>query len=260
MDVPPLSELTLCVWVRVTSVESDQSIFTYVGADDKRIMRLWLDSGGRRLRIALEDDRVAGSAAVEFAAGAWRDVCVSYQSDHGVWAMYVDAKLISCQGSRYLRGFEFPGKGRLIIGYGTSEKGLPTGLTGEIYGASMLSLSTIERNITIDPNNWNRLEPRLKNQHISNEGDQYIVLGDLQNDDIQTVNPRTINKEYDFLSSDNMKIFSRPFTNAPVPSNEHKHEFSIDENLPSNKKAVKKILTKHLKIKKLRRTMNLKKN
>ncbi|XP_061707124.1 uncharacterized protein LOC133517740 isoform X2 [Cydia pomonella] len=246
IDVPPLREFTLCVWVRVTSLESDQSIFTYVGTDDKRIMRLWLESGGRQLRISFEHDRVTSSAGVEFTAGGWRDVCVSYQADHGAWALYVDAKLLLCEGSPNLRGLEFPGKGSLIIGYGTSEKGFPTGLSGEIYGASLILLSTIERNITMNINNWNKLKTTQKNKFtsISKEGDQYIVLGDLQKDDMQTAIPLTINKEYDFFSSgvtrqqleDNLKVFSRHPSHVSVPRNEQKHEFAIDDNITSNKK------------------------
>ncbi|XP_063374109.1 uncharacterized protein LOC134661833 [Cydia amplana] len=245
IDVPPLSEFTLCVWVRVTSVENDQSIFTYVGTDDKRIMRLWLDSGGRQLRISLEHDRVTSSADVEFTAGTWRDVCVSYHSDHGAWALYVDAKLLLCEGSRNLRGFEFPGKGSLIIGYGTSERGFPTGLSGEIYGASMILLSTIERDITMGINNWNTLKTTKKNKFtaISEQGDQYIVLGDLQKDDIQSAIPLTAYKEYEFFSpdvtsqqlEDTMKVF-RHYSHASAPRKEQKHEFSIEENITSNKK------------------------
>ncbi|XP_063634042.1 uncharacterized protein LOC134804757 [Cydia splendana] len=247
IDVPPLSEFTLCVWVRVTSVENDQSIFTYVGTNDKRIMRLWLDSGGRQLRISLEHGRVTSSAGVEFTAGAWRDVCVTYQSDLGAWALYVDAKLLLCEGSRNLRGFEFPGKGSLIIGYGTSERGFPTGLSGEIYGASMILLSTIERNITMGIHNWNRPKTTRKNKFpaISEQGDQYIVLGDLQKDDIQTAIPHTISKEYEFSSSDvlsqqledNMKVFSKHSSHISAPKNEPKHEISVDENITSKKKS-----------------------
>ncbi|XP_063546454.1 uncharacterized protein LOC134754215 [Cydia strobilella] len=260
IDVPPLSEFTLCVWVRVTSVENDQSIFTYIGTDDKRIMRLWLDSVGRQLRISLEHDRVTSSADVEFTAGAWRDVCVSYQSDHGAWALYVDAKLLLCEGSQNLRGFEIPGKGSLIIGYGTSERGFPTGLSGEIYGASMILLSTIERNITMGINKWKRLKTTKKNKFaaISEQEDQYIVLGDLQKDDIQTEIPHTINKEYEIFSSDvtsqqledSMKVISRHSSHVSTPRNEQKHEFSIDENITSNKRNSAKDFKTHRGIKK----------
>ncbi|XP_063394280.1 uncharacterized protein LOC134679304 [Cydia fagiglandana] len=246
IDVPPLSEFTLCVWVRVISVENEQSIFTYVGTDGKRIMRLWLDSGGRQLRISLENGRVTSSAGVQFTADAWRDVCVTYQSDLGAWALYVDAKLLLCEGSRNLRGFAFPGKGSLIVGYGTSERGFPTGLSGEIYGVSMILLSAIERNITIGMHNWNKPKIIKKNKFpvSSEQGDQYIVLGDLQKDDIQTAIPHAINKEYEFSSSDvtsrqledNMKVFSRHYSHSSAPRHEQKHEISIDENITSNKK------------------------
>lgn len=48
------------------------------------------------MKVSL-NGRVSASASVEFLKDVWRHVCLSYQSDYGAWALYLDAQLISCE-------------------------------------------------------------------------------------------------------------------------------------------------------------------
>lgn len=55
-----------------------------------------MDSGGRYMKVSI-NGRVTSMAPVEIVKDVWRHVCLSYQSDYGAWAIYIDAKLVSCE-------------------------------------------------------------------------------------------------------------------------------------------------------------------
>lgn len=63
---------------------------------DHRIMRLWLDTGGASIRLTIKDE-ISTSFKVDLVKDVWRHVCLSYQSDFGAWALYVDSRLVACE-------------------------------------------------------------------------------------------------------------------------------------------------------------------
>lgn len=65
---------------------------------NNRVIRLWLDSGGRYMKFSL-DGKVASKLLVDVVKDVWRHVCLSYQSDYGAWALYVDSRLVSCEAA-----------------------------------------------------------------------------------------------------------------------------------------------------------------
>ncbi|CAH2228084.1 jg535, partial [Pararge aegeria aegeria] len=135
------------------------------------------------MKISL-NGKTSSSTLVEITKNTWRHVCVSYQSDFGAWAIYIDGRLASCEAAQSLYGFVLPGGGSVIIGYGTTDSGTPNGLEGEIFGSNMILKSTIERNYTIkiDP----RYQQKLfqKNKLLGNNNIKYIVLNDMNFDTV----------------------------------------------------------------------------
>ncbi|KAL0852370.1 hypothetical protein ABMA28_000568 [Loxostege sticticalis] len=185
VETPPLREFTFCTWIRVYDLGGDQSIFTYVANGNNRVVRLWLDSGGRYMKVSI-NGRVTSMAPVEIVKDVWRHVCLSYQSDYGAWAIYIDAKLVSCEIAQSLYGYVLPKGGSIIIGYGTSDGGVPSGLEGEIFGANMILTSTIERNHTIKQNKIFEQKSFTRNKMKSSDiNTNYVILGNLQSDSIQ---------------------------------------------------------------------------
>ncbi|KAF9800378.1 hypothetical protein SFRURICE_015888 [Spodoptera frugiperda] len=185
IETPPLREFTICTWIRVYELSGDQSIFTYVANGNNRVVRLWLDSGGKHINVSI-NGKVTSSTAVDITKDVWRHVCLSYQSDFGAWALYVDSRLLSCQASQSLLGYVLPPSGSVIIGYGTAENGAPNGLEGEIFGTNMILASTIERNYTIrnDPHyaqkKFHQNKMKSSSHHMN-----YIVLSDLQTGELK---------------------------------------------------------------------------
>ncbi|KAF9419097.1 hypothetical protein HW555_004268 [Spodoptera exigua] len=185
IETPPLREFTICTWIRVYELNSDQSIFTYVANGNNRVVRLWLDSGGKHINVSI-NGKVTSSTAVDITKDVWRHVCLSYQADFGAWALYVDSRLLSCQASQSLLGYVLPSGGSVIIGYGTAENGAPNGLEGEIFGTNMILASTIERNYTIknDPHYAQKKFHKNKMKNSSSHLN-YIVLSDLQTGELK---------------------------------------------------------------------------
>uniref|UniRef100_A0A2A4K5V0 Pentraxin (PTX) domain-containing protein n=1 Tax=Heliothis virescens TaxID=7102 RepID=A0A2A4K5V0_HELVI len=185
IETPPLREFTICTWIRIYDLSGDQSIFTYVANGNNRVVRLWLDSGGKHINVSI-NGKVTSSSEVDITKDVWRHVCLSYQSDFGAWALYIDSRLLSCQASQSLLGFVLPGGGSVIIGYGTADGGAPNGLEGEIFGTNMILASTIERNYTIrnDPlyeqKRFHQNKMKSGNAHMN-----YIILNDLQTGELK---------------------------------------------------------------------------
>ncbi|CAH0578376.1 unnamed protein product [Chrysodeixis includens] len=185
IETPPLREFTFCTWIRIYDLSGDQSIFTYVANGNNRVVRLWLDSGGKSINVAI-NGKISSSSPVDITKDVWRHVCLSYQSDFGAWALYVDSRLISCQASQSLQGFVLPGGGSVIVGYGTADAGGQNGLEGEIFGANMILASTIERNYTIRNDPLYGQKRFRKNQMKSgNSNMNYIILSDLQTGELK---------------------------------------------------------------------------
>ncbi|KAJ8737496.1 hypothetical protein PYW08_000091 [Mythimna loreyi] len=185
LETPPLREFTICTWIRIYDLIGDQSIFTYVAHGNNRVVRLWLDSGGKHINVSI-NGQVSSSSAVDITKDVWRHICLSYQSDFGAWALYVDSRLLSCQASQALQGFVLPGGGSVIIGYGTADGGAPNGLEGEIFGTNMILASTIERNYTIRTDPLYEQKSFHKNKMKSTSiNTNYIILNDLQTGELK---------------------------------------------------------------------------
>ncbi|XP_053624757.1 uncharacterized protein LOC128683300 isoform X2 [Plodia interpunctella] len=186
LETPPLIEFTFCTWVRLYNLANEQTFFTYIVNGNKNMVRLWVDPGGRNVQLAI-NGWLATTSPIEMTKDVWKHVCVSYQSDYGAWALYVDARLVTCGASQALHGFVLPPGGSVNIGYGTSDNGVPSGVEGEIFGANMILISTIERNYTMKQNPRFRQRHFLQNRIKKNraEADNYIILNDLRENKIQ---------------------------------------------------------------------------
>lgn len=66
---------------------------------NNRAMRLWLDTGGHYMKISIKG-KVMSSFPVDIVKDVWRHVCLSYQSDYGAWALYIDSRLVSCEAAQ----------------------------------------------------------------------------------------------------------------------------------------------------------------
>lgn len=71
-----------------------------------RVVRLWLGSGGRHIKISM-NGRSSSSVLVDITKKTWRHICLSYQSDFGAWAIYVDGRLTSCEAAQSVRIYLF---------------------------------------------------------------------------------------------------------------------------------------------------------
>ncbi|KAG6455995.1 uncharacterized protein LOC115447262 [Manduca sexta] len=203
VETPPLREFTFCTWIRMYDLTWDQSIFTYVVNGNNRVIRLWLSSGGKQIKISI-NGRVTSNSHVDIVKDVWRHVCLSYQSDYGAWALYIDARLFSCEATQSLYGFILPAGGSVIIGYGTADNGEPNGFEGEIFGANMILTSTIERNYTTKNDPVHEQKPFTRNKVKSQNKNSYIVLKDLQTDEIhnnfeKSLLPTFINKTKNYV-------------------------------------------------------------
>ncbi|KAJ0183664.1 hypothetical protein K1T71_000087 [Dendrolimus kikuchii] len=184
VDTPPLREFTFCTWIRVYELVNDQTIFSYIAQGNNRVIRLWLDSGGHHIKLSI-NGREATGTHVDIVRDVWKHVCLSYQSDFGAWALYIDARLVSCEASQSLHGYVLPGSGSVIIGYGTANTGAPNGLEGEIFGANMILKSTIERNVTIRNDPMKRQRHFFKNKLKDyKKSVDYIVLSNLHTEEV----------------------------------------------------------------------------
>lgn len=52
------------------------------------------------------------STPIDVTRDVWRHICLSYQSDFGAWALYIDAKLAACESVHGVSSIHF-----LIYGY-----------------------------------------------------------------------------------------------------------------------------------------------
>ncbi|KOB69669.1 Pentraxin-related protein PTX3 [Operophtera brumata] len=179
---PPLREFTFCLWIRVYDLEKTQSIFSYVAKGNNRVVRLWLDTGGRSMNLSIKG-RVTSYFPVEIVKDVWHHMCLSYQSDYGAWALYIDSRLASCEESQSTsNGFE-----------------------GEIFGASMILISTIERNVTLrnNPQFEQTVSPQNNVKNADENLNNYIIFSHLQSDDIHNnfenifVTPAVNSKSYE---------------------------------------------------------------
>ncbi|XP_060809563.1 uncharacterized protein LOC132903943 [Amyelois transitella] len=200
LETPPLIEFTFCTWIRLYNIEREQTIFTYIVNSNRNMVRLWIDPGGRNVQLAI-NGWLATTSPIEMIRDVWKHVCVSYQSDFGAWALYVDARLVTCGASQALNGFILPPGGSVSIGYGTTDDGLPSGIEGELFGVNMILISTIERNYTMKQNPMFKQKHFRKNKLKENrrETNKYIVLNELKETRIHNSfedNPRNSNKSY----------------------------------------------------------------
>ncbi|CAG4942549.1 unnamed protein product [Colias eurytheme] len=184
VETPPMREFTFCTWIKLYEFNREQSIFSYVTHGNNRVVRLWLDSGGRYMKVAL-NGKISSSNPVELVKDVWHNICLSYQSDYGAWALYIDGHLVSCEAAESLNGFVLPPSGSIILGYGTTESGASGGIEGEIFGANMILASTIERNFTMKRNPQFRQKYFQKNKIMGDTNIQYVVLGDIKSGTIQ---------------------------------------------------------------------------
>lgn len=76
--------------------------FFFLVNGSNRVVRLWLGSGGRHIKISM-NGRSSSSALVDITKNTWRHICLSYQSDFGAWALYVDGRLTSCEAAQSVR-------------------------------------------------------------------------------------------------------------------------------------------------------------
>ncbi|XP_049885238.1 uncharacterized protein LOC126380077 [Pectinophora gossypiella] len=182
VETPPIREFTFCTWLRLYDLDSDQSIFTYIVNGNNRVVRLWMDAGGRHMKVSF-NERVSSSVPVEMSRDVWRHVCLSYQSDYGAWALYMDSRLASCEAAQTLHGFVIPAGGSVVVGYGTADNGVPRGLEGEIFGANMILFSTIERNYTLKNHPQYEQKAFRKNKIRGSKNMKYVILKDLQEAD-----------------------------------------------------------------------------
>ncbi|XP_046977048.1 uncharacterized protein LOC124543062 [Vanessa cardui] len=218
LETPPIREFTFCTWLRFFDLSGDQSVFTYVANSNNRVVRLWVDSGGRHIKISM-NGRAASSALVDINKNTWRHICLSYQSDFGAWALYVDGRLASCEAAQSLYGFVIPGGGSVIIGYGITDSGIPSGLDGEVFGANMILSSTIERNYTIKGNPEFRQKSFTKNKLIANNNIKYIVLGNMSRDNTQ-----------ESAETSNFPLYNttRSFIRFTTPHSTVEHDVGLD--------------------------------
>ncbi|XP_068621390.1 protein PFF0380w-like [Battus philenor] len=177
IDTPPIREFTFCTWIRLYDLDNEQGLFSYV-VNGNRVIRLWLDSGGHFLKVAI-NEKTPSMISIEIVRDVWRHICLSYQSDYGAWALYIDGRLISCESLQSLNGFVLPGGGSIIIGYGTSNA-IPSGIEGEVFGANMILSSTIERNHTLKRDPLYEQKKFLQNRVFGNRNLKYIILGELE--------------------------------------------------------------------------------
>ncbi|XP_050360650.1 uncharacterized protein LOC126780317 [Nymphalis io] len=207
LETPPIREFTFCTWLRFFDLAGDQSLFTYIANGNNRVVRLWLDSGGRHIKISM-NGRASSSALVDINKNSWRHICLSYQSDFGAWALYVDGRLESCEAAQSLYGFVIPGGGSVIIGYGITDSGIPSGLDGEVFGANMILTSTIERNYTIKKDPEFRQKTFTRNKLLANNNNKYIVLGNVSSDTVQ-YSSETLSFPF-YNTTRNFKKFTTP--------------------------------------------------
>ncbi|XP_023933870.2 GATA zinc finger domain-containing protein 4 [Bicyclus anynana] len=218
IETPAIREFTFCTWFRVFDLSNDQSVFTYVANGNNRVIQMWLDSGGKYMKLSL-NRQTSSSILVDVPKNTWRHICLSYQSDFGAWALYLDGRLASCEAARKLHGFILPSGGSVIIGYGIAESGAPTGLEGEIFGANMILKSTIERNHTIKRDPLYQQKLFRKNKIVSNDNSKYIVLNNMTFDSIPD-------------NSVNMKLpistTTRSFINIKSAHGKIEHDVGLD--------------------------------
>lgn len=74
-------------------------MYLFLVTGNNRIVRLWLESGGRQMGLTI-NGRLLSSVPVDITREAWRHLCLSYQSDYGAWAIYMDARLVTCEASQ----------------------------------------------------------------------------------------------------------------------------------------------------------------
>ncbi|XP_064076348.1 uncharacterized protein LOC135194634 [Vanessa tameamea] len=218
LETPPIREFTFCTWLRFFDLSGDQSVFTYIANGNNRVVRLWLDSGGRHIKISM-NGRASSSALVDINKNTWRHICLSYQSDFGAWALYVDGRLASCEAAQSLYGFVIPGGGSVIIGYGITDSGIPSGLDGEVFGANMILSSTIERNYTIKRNPEFQQKTFTKNKLLVNNNIKYIVLGNMTRDNMQ-----------ESAETSNFPLYNttRSFIKFTTPHSTIEHDVGLD--------------------------------
>ncbi|CAH0716580.1 unnamed protein product, partial [Brenthis ino] len=155
LEAPPIREFTFCIWLRVFDLSNEQTIFTYIANGNNRVVRLWLDSGGQHIKISLNGR--TSSTLVDITKTSWRHICISFQSDFGAWALYLD--------------------------------GVPNGIEGEVFGAYMILTSTIQRNYSM------RYDPQFqqkyfhRNKLLPHNNLKYVVLNNLS-DDVLTESSR----------------------------------------------------------------------
>lgn len=46
------------------------------------------------------NDIVSSNIPVDIVKDVWRHVCLSYQSDYGALALYIDSRLVSCEAAQ----------------------------------------------------------------------------------------------------------------------------------------------------------------
>lgn len=63
------------------------------------MVRLWLDTGGRYMKLSIKRG-LTSYFPVEIVQDVWYHVCLSYQSDYGAWALYIDSRVVSCEASQ----------------------------------------------------------------------------------------------------------------------------------------------------------------
>ncbi|XP_045530765.1 uncharacterized protein LOC123718393 [Pieris brassicae] len=217
IDTPPLREFTFCTWIKFRDFTRDQTLFNYIVHGKDHILRLWLDSGGRHLKISL-NGKTSSSYPVNLAQDVWQHICLSYQSDYGAWALYIDSRLVTCEVAPSLQGFVLPAGGSVIIGYGTSNDGAPGGFEGEIFGANMILSSTIERNHTMKRNPKLRQKYFHRNKVTGSNDIKYIILGDMQ----------SATSHQDFETTSSIPSGTQSYVSIRTPYSVVEHDVGID--------------------------------
>ncbi|XP_045489874.1 uncharacterized protein LOC123690535 [Pieris rapae] len=217
IDTPPIREFTFCTWIKFRDFSRDQTLFNYIVHGNDHILRLWLDSGGRYLKMSV-NGITSSSYPVNLARDVWQHICLSYQSDYGAWALYIDSRLVTCEVAPSLQGFVLPAGGSVIIGYGTSNNGAPGGFEGEIFGANMILSSTIERNHTMKRNPKLRQKHFRRNKLTGSNDIKYIILGDMQ----------SATSHQDFETTSSIPSSTQSYVSIRTPFSVVEHDVGID--------------------------------
>ncbi|XP_046361832.2 sushi, von Willebrand factor type A, EGF and pentraxin domain-containing protein 1-like isoform X2 [Haliotis rufescens] len=122
-EIPAMLAVSVCTWIRTSQVLGSGTIFSYTipghENDGTIVPEFGLsDNGG--LKLTLRQESVTGS--VTLSPHVWHHVCVIWQSDGGVWNIYINGTR-HATGVGLAMGYELIGGGTLVIGQQQNTQG-----------------------------------------------------------------------------------------------------------------------------------------